>query len=521
MKGFLSKVQRRVSGSSSSSTSSTSNTSNTSNTIENNNNKNSSSSTTTTTTSSSIISSSKLTPTPPIPSNSNNGIETTPKADVTLPKKEKRRTSFNRSQKMQVLKDLALLSDTPTQKREALFKQKLQLCGVIFNFDDAESDVRGKELKRETLLELAEYVNSPVGQKIFTESIMPDIVEMVRLNLFRTLAPQTDDFDPEEDEPAMEPAWPHLQVVYEFFLRFVVSAEVNGKVAKRYVDQQFLRNWIELFDAEDPRERDYVKTILHRMYGKFMSYRSFIRKAISQVFYRYIYETGKHNGIGELLEILGSIINGFAIPLKAEHLQFLEKCLLPLHKPNKLNLYHPQLSYCITQYVSKDPQTLVVIIDGLIKFWPWHHPSKQILFLNELEEILELCKNENLVLIQDKFYQLLNLCLASEHFQVVERTLYFWNSEHLCSTLLVQSKASIILPVIVRSLTRTAQGHWNQTVESLAQTVLKMYMEIDVNLYDRCSREAFEEEKQLKTQRNNSKQMWESLRQSSQLKVDS
>ena len=33
----------------------------------------------------------------------------------------------------------------------------------------------------------------------------------------------------------------------------------------------------------------------------------------------------RHNGIGELLEILGSIINGFAIPLKKEHLQFLEK----------------------------------------------------------------------------------------------------------------------------------------------------------------------------------------------------
>jgi len=25
-------------------------------------------------------------------------------------------------------------------------------------------------------------------------------------------------------------------------------------------DQNFIRNWIELFDAEDPRERDYVKT---------------------------------------------------------------------------------------------------------------------------------------------------------------------------------------------------------------------------------------------------------------------
>jgi serine/threonine-protein phosphatase 2A regulatory subunit B' len=124
--------------------------------------------------------------------------------------------------------------------------------------------------------------------------MMPDIVEMVKVNLFRTLPPQADDFDPEEDEPAMEPAWPHLQVVYEFFLRFIVSTEVNGKVAKKYVDQTFIRMWIELFDAEDPRERDYVKTVLHRMYGKFMSYRSYIRKAISQVFFRYIYETGRY-----------------------------------------------------------------------------------------------------------------------------------------------------------------------------------------------------------------------------------
>jgi hypothetical protein len=46
----------------------------------------------------------------------------------------------------------------------------------MFDFDDIDSDTRGKELKRETLVELAEYVNTPVGQKIFTEAIMPDIV---------------------------------------------------------------------------------------------------------------------------------------------------------------------------------------------------------------------------------------------------------------------------------------------------------------------------------------------------------
>lgn len=40
-------------------------------------------------------------------------------------------------------------------------------------------------------------------------------------------------------------------------------------------------------------------------------------------FTRFVYETEHFNGVGELLEILGSIINGFALPLKAEHKQFL------------------------------------------------------------------------------------------------------------------------------------------------------------------------------------------------------
>lgn len=41
-----------------------------------------------------------------------------------------------------------------------------------------------------------------------------------------------------------------------------------------------------------------------------------------------MYETEHFNGVGELLEILGSIINGFALPLKVEHKQFLVKVLL-------------------------------------------------------------------------------------------------------------------------------------------------------------------------------------------------
>ena len=158
------------------------------------------------------------------------------------------------------------------------------------------SDKRGKDLKRQTLLELVDYVNNAGGQKIFNEALMPDIVKCVSVNICRALPPQTENFDPEEDEPVLEPGWPHLQVMYEFFLRFVVSAEVNAKVAKKHVDQKFCLSLVELFDSEDPRERDYLKTILHRIYGKFMTYRSLIRRYIQYTFYQFVYETERHNG---------------------------------------------------------------------------------------------------------------------------------------------------------------------------------------------------------------------------------
>jgi hypothetical protein len=51
-----------------------------------------------------------------------------------------------------------------------VFMTRCVLCPVLGS---------GKDLKRQTLLELVDYVNNPGGQKIFTEALMPDIMAMV------------------------------------------------------------------------------------------------------------------------------------------------------------------------------------------------------------------------------------------------------------------------------------------------------------------------------------------------------
>jgi serine/threonine-protein phosphatase 2A regulatory subunit B' len=167
-------------------------------------------------------------------------------------------------------------------------------------------------MKRQTLLELVDYVDTSAGQKIFTESVMFNLMMMVLANVCHALPPVTDDFDPEESEPVLKPAWPHLEVVYKFFHHFIITVEVNAKVAKKYVNQHFCLQLVKLFNSKDPHERNWLKTILHHIYCKFISHRSFICRAISNVFHTFVNETERHNGIVELLENLSYIIDDFA-----------------------------------------------------------------------------------------------------------------------------------------------------------------------------------------------------------------
>uniref|UniRef100_A0A8C5W6M4 Serine/threonine-protein phosphatase 2A 56 kDa regulatory subunit n=1 Tax=Microcebus murinus TaxID=30608 RepID=A0A8C5W6M4_MICMU len=378
----------------------------------------------------------------------------------------------------------------PPADQEKLFIQKLRQCCVLFDFvSDPLSDLKWKEVKRAALSEMVEYITH--NRNVITEPIYPEVVHMFAVNMFRTLPPSSNptgaEFDPEEDEPTLEAAWPHLQLVYEFFLRFLESPDFQPNIAKKYIDQKFVLQLLELFDSEDPRERDFLKTTLHRIYGKFLGLRAYIRKQINNIFYRFIYETEHHNGIAELLEILGSIINGFALPLKEEHKIFLLKVLLPLHKVKSLSVYHPQLAYCVVQFLEKDSTLTEPVVMALLKYWPKTHSPKEVMFLNELEEILDVIEPSEFVKIMEPLFRQLAKCVSSPHFQVAERALYYWNNEYIMS--LISDNAAKILPIMFPSLYRNSKTHWNKTIHGLIYNALKLFMEMNQKLFDDCTQQ--------------------------------
>eukprot|EP00812_Abedinium_dasypus_P008703 NODE_2444_length_933_cov_451.340547.p1 GENE.NODE_2444_length_933_cov_451.340547~~NODE_2444_length_933_cov_451.340547.p1 ORF type:complete len:247 (+),score=50.19 NODE_2444_length_933_cov_451.340547:3-743(+) len=202
-------------------------------------------------------------------------------------------------------------------------------------------------------------------------------------------------------------------------------------------------------------------------------------------FFKVIYECETHNGVGELLEILGSIINGFALPLKEEHMDFLVRALIPLHKVKSLAVFHQQLSYCMAQYVEKDPRLAYQIIISMIWYWPVSITSKQVLFLNELEEILELTQPSEFHKMQELLFRRIALCITCPHFQVAERTLFLWNNDYIVK--LINQNRQALFPIVISSLYKNNQQHWNQAVHGLTFNVLKLLMEADPQLFDECS----------------------------------
>ncbi|KAI6005504.1 phosphatase 2A regulatory B subunit-domain-containing protein [Pisolithus albus] len=402
---------------------------------------------------------------------------------VGKPPRKQRSSRFVVTEKVEI-ENLASFDEVPPSERSLLFVKKLNQCRVLFDFNDASSELLGKQVKAQTLHEILDYITTQRG--VITENIYPEVFNMFSVNLFRSIPPPVnptgDAFDPEEDEPVLELAWPHLQIVYEFFLRFIESPDLDTELARPYIDHTFLLNLLELFDSEDPRERDFLKTTLHRIYGKFLPLRAFIRRSINNVFYQFIYETERHNGIAELLEILGSIINGFSVPLKNEHNIFLKRVLLPLHKVKCLCLYHPQLAYCIVQFLDKSPTSAEEVILGLLKYWPKVNSPKEVMFLNEVEEILDVTHPADFRKIQEPLFAQLARCINSQHFQVAERALLYWNNEYIVN--LMNDNLQTIMPIVFPALYNNAKSHWNRTIHGMVYNALKLFMELNPELFD-------------------------------------
>ncbi|ONK64312.1 uncharacterized protein A4U43_C07F24380 [Asparagus officinalis] len=428
------------------------------------------------------------------------GIPKTPQVPSS-PKKKKSTT-------LDYLFKLEASQESPTDDLLSLISN----CNTLFTFRNPSESPSLQDLKRHSLLHILSILRTSKSR--INPLILSPLFSMISTNLFRSL-PATgfpflsSEYSFDDDAPPMvlSPLWPHLHIIYDILS--VLIANIDPISLQSHIDNPFLLNLLTLFQSEDPRERDRLKNIYHQLYSKMTNKRLFMRRSMSNTFLHFVFEADRHCGIGELLEICGSIINGFTTPLKEEHKVFLMRVLIPLHKQKGMCMYYRELSYCVTEFVQKEPDLSTGVVKGILRCWPMTNCTKEILLIGELEDLVEVMEAEEFEKVAGVLCSQIARCLNSCNSQVAERALYIWNNEHFVR--MAWRCIEVILPSLVQAIEKNINWHWNKSVQNLTASVKKMLEEMEPGLYSKCLEDLNIQETMAGEEKKRRKEMWKRL----------
>ena len=136
----------------------------------------------------------------------------------------------------------------------------------------------------------------------------------------------------------------------------------------------------------------------------------------------------------------------------------------------------------MVQFLEKEPALTEPVVAALLRYWPLTRGTKEIMFLNELEEILDVIEPAEFQKVLEPLFVRLTKSATNSHFQVAERALYFWNNEYIVS--LIGDNAEVIMPIMFPALFRSSRSHWNKTIQGLIYNALKVFMDMNQELFD-------------------------------------
>jgi serine/threonine-protein phosphatase 2A regulatory subunit B' len=207
-----------------------------------------------------------------------------------------------------------------------------------------------------------------------------------------------------------------------------------------------------------------------------------IRKAITDCFQVLIHEIHKFNGASELLDILASIISGFAVPLREEHVIFFKNIIIPLHKVQTSNLYFDNLIRCSMLFLTKDSSLAILLLDGILKYWPFANFMKETLFLQELPEVLEFCDVEKIKPLIPRLFKRIVRCISGSHLQVADRAMCLFESESFIQ--IIKSYKTVTFSMLVPVISKLAENHWHKMLQESLTALKEILHKIDSSAYE-------------------------------------
>ena len=86
-------------------------------------------------------------------------------------------------------------------------------------------------------------------------------------------------------------------------------------------------------------------------------------------------------------------------------------------------------------FLTKDRTLAILLLEGLLKYWPFANCVKETLFLTELGEILEVCELDKVAALIPRLFKRIVLCIGGIHLQVADRAMCFFENDYFLNIL--------------------------------------------------------------------------------------
>ena len=372
---------------------------------------------------------------------------------------------------------LPLLLMVPDYQVRPLLWRKLRICCVRLNLEDEHfsNEIR---IRYDTIQELINICEIGDGDLFSGLGTLEDCFRMLSYVLFRSLPfPERIEYNALDMEiPFLDPEWEYLELVHDFFLKLVTCPHIRIDNLRSVISTSFLRNYTYLLLSQDARERSIVQLGVHHLYSRLCQRRGLIRHVFSEMLSNIITLNDRVVGVEEILTIYNSIVCGFVLPIRREHVQFLKHCILPLHKLNHLPEFSGTLTNCLLLFISRDHDLVVPIIQGMLRYWPKYSTQCEIVILDELEKIITSVDPSSLHPVFEALMIRLRRCINSDKFLVAERTLKLWDNKEFAEFVLHQEQnMNESWHVLSGAVTSVSKNSWNLQLRKDACRVASLY----------------------------------------------
>jgi len=135
-------------------------------------------------------------------------------------------------------------------------------------------------------------------------------------------------------------------------------------------------------------------------------------------------------------------------------------------------------------FLSKDPALSIRLVEGLLRYWPFANSAKEVMYLSELLEALEVCEISKLEPIVPKLFKRLIKSIAGQHLQVADRAMCFFENEYFLSIL--KTYKAYTFPLIVPIIVEIADKHWHKVLQESLHALKVILKEMDYQQFEKA-----------------------------------